>query len=95
MRNMQQLEPKIDPARIYTPDEAGEIFRVPAGTVRRLFRQGSLSGFMVGSNIRMVGSSLLEFMRSGGAKVDYAYTDEPDGDDQPAPTFPAQNSVAA
>jgi len=78
---MQQLEPKIDPDRIYTPDEAGEVFHVPAGTIRRLCRQGAINGFHVGSNIRMMGTALLDFIGGGGARVQYGPGESPEPDE--------------
>lgn len=84
---MQHLEPKIDAHRIYTPDDAGEVFRVPAGTIRRLCRQGAISGFHVGSNIRMMGTALLEFIGGGGARVQYGPGETPEPDE----TEPARN----
>lgn len=84
---MQHLEPKIDPDRIYTPDTAGAIFEVPPGTIRRLCRQGSINGFQVGSNIRMMGVALIEFINGGGARVQYGPGESPEPDE----TDPAAN----
>lgn len=68
---MQQIDYQIDPTRIYTPDEAAELFRVAPGTIRRLIVQGAINGFRVGVNLRMTGAALLEFMTTGGARVAY------------------------
>lgn len=83
---MQQLEPRIDPDRIYTPEDAAEVFHVPAGTIRRLVRQGSINGFYVGANVRMMGTALLVFIADGGARVQYGPGEEAD---------PADADVAA
>lgn len=84
---MQHLEKKIDPERIYTPDDAGEVFQVPPGTIRRLVRQGSIDGFQVGANIRMMGTALLQFIGGGGARVQYGPGESPEPDE----TDTAQN----
>ena len=71
---MQSIEPKIDIDRIYTPDDAAEVFQVAPGTIRRLVRQGNLAGFYVGAYPRMTGAQLLEFVAAGGAR----FADQPD-----------------
>lgn len=86
---MQHLEPKIDRDRIYTPDDIAELFHVAPGTIRRLCRQGSMPCFYVGSHPRLMGTDLLAFINSGGARIEWApgETPEPDELDQPdAPT---------
>jgi len=83
---MQHLEPKIDADRIYTPDDAGDVFRVPAGTIRRLVRQGSIGGFQVGANVRMMGADLLAFIADGGARVQYRPGEEAEPDEVDPPS---------
>jgi excisionase family DNA binding protein len=98
---VQHLEPRVDPTRIYTPEEAAEIFRVAPGTIRRLFRQGSMGGFQVGPNIRMMGTDLAAFIAAGGARIGSGPGDDPadvEPDDPPAKInsdVPALAEVAA
>jgi len=90
---MTQPSEPIDPARIYTPDEAALILRIPVATLRRLYRQGSLGGFDAGQLIRTRGADLLRFMDDGGARTIYPRRPD-DADGEPMPVEPIE-SVAA
>jgi excisionase family DNA binding protein len=59
----KQLLRVIDPHRIYTLDEVGELLGVKARTVHEYVKRGELRGRRVGI-ILIVGTSLIDFLEN-------------------------------
>lgn len=53
-----------DPSEtIWTPDEVATFLRTDTGTVRRLLESGTLAGFRVGGDWRVLALAVVEFMK--------------------------------
>ncbi|CAH2598665.1 Magnetosome protein MamR [Rhodovastum atsumiense] len=58
-----QFYREIRPNRIYSVDEAARLLRLERRSLVRLIRQGTIPGMKVSGHYRVLGQSLLDFLK--------------------------------